>query len=487
MTRKKTSANAAAATARPAEPAAEWVPLARVYPWAKNPRKNDQAVDAVAASIEQFGFGSPLVARRDTGEVIAGHTRLKAAIKLGLDFVPVRYLDLTEEQAHKLALADNKLGELAEWDSLGLAELLRELPAGEAQLLGWTPDELNKLLEAAAAPPEQEPGSLSDDYGAPPFTVFDTRSGRWQERRQQWLALGIQSEVGRGSNLLKFSKRAEIQRAGKAIDPNGEVETGTSIFDPVLCELLYAWLSPPNGLVLDPFAGGSVRGIIAAALGRRYRGVELRADQVAANREQWNSIGQKKALEGATPPEWIQGDALAQLGKMRRESADFFLACPPYMDLEVYSDDPNDISNMDAEDFAVAYRRIIAEGVACLKPDRFACFVVSEVREKNGIGAYRRLPGLTVDAFEAAGARYYNEGILVNSAGSLPIRCRKQFEGSRKLGRTHQNILMFVKGNPKKAALACGKITRVDWSGGEEAQASGVTEWRGDEALAGEA
>ena len=92
-------------TPRSDNSAAEYVPVADLRPWVKNPRKNDPAVKAVADSIRRFGFGAPLLARRENGEVIAGHTRLKAAIKLGLTEVPVRYLDLSESEAHALALA----------------------------------------------------------------------------------------------------------------------------------------------------------------------------------------------------------------------------------------------------------------------------------------------------------------------------------------------------------------------------------------------
>ena len=77
---------------------------------------------------------------------------------------------------------------------------------------------------------------------------------------------------------------------------SGLCTTGTSIFDPVLCELAYTWFSPPGGVVLDPFAGGSVRGIIAAALGRKYIGIDLRPEQVQANEEQVPTI--KDRLRG---------------------------------------------------------------------------------------------------------------------------------------------------------------------------------------------
>ncbi len=133
----------------PSPAAAEYVTVASLRPWVKNPRKNDPAVAAVADSIKRFGFGSPIIARRENGEIIAGHTRLKAAIRLGLAEVPVRYLDLSEAEAHALALADNRVGELADWDGEALVDVLRELDASGANIggLGWDSSELDALLD----------------------------------------------------------------------------------------------------------------------------------------------------------------------------------------------------------------------------------------------------------------------------------------------------------------------------------------------------
>ena len=231
---------------------------------------------------------------------------------------------------------------------------------------------------------------------------------------------------------------------------NGEA-TGTSIFDPVLCELAYRWFCPPAGLVLDPFAGGSVRGIVAARLGREYIGVELRPEQIAANKKQADRICAK-----GTMPAWVEGDAQNLKTLCPDVAADFVFSCPPYADLEVYSDDPRDLSTMDYPAFVKAYRAIIAAAVGMLKPDRFACFVVGDVRDKKGF--YRRFVSDTEQAFEDVGARLYNEAVLVTAVGSLPIRVGRMFESGRKLGKTHQNVLVFCKGDPKKATEAVGPV-----------------------------
>lgn len=87
-----------------------------VKPYQKNPRKNDDAVEYVANSIKEFGFRSPIIVDKD-GVIICGHTRLKAALSLGLTEVPVHVADnLTDEQVKAYRLADNKTGELSTWD-----------------------------------------------------------------------------------------------------------------------------------------------------------------------------------------------------------------------------------------------------------------------------------------------------------------------------------------------------------------------------------
>lgn len=226
-------------------------------------------------------------------------------------------------------------------------------------------------------------------------------------------------------------------------------DTGTSVFDPVLCELSYAWYTAEGDSVLDPFAGGSVRGVVASLMGRRYTGVELRPEQVEANMEQGMAICE-------TCPEWITGDSARLDELVEAEGFDFLFTCPPYADLEVYSDDPVDISNMPFDKFLETYEAILSKAVAKLAQDRFACIVIGDVRDKRGF--YRNLPGLTVEIMGRAGAGYYNEAVLVTPAGSLPIRAGKQFEASRKLGKTHQNVLVFCKGDPRAATERLGHV-----------------------------
>jgi len=170
------------------EPAAEWVSVDALTAWKDNPRRNENAIPEVMASIRRFGFASPIIARREDGEVIAGHTRLEAARRLGLDRVPVRYMDLDPVDAHLLALADNKVGEIAEWDTEALAGILRDLDVGEAtEGLGFGEDELRDLLgEIGEDVPDFEPGT-EDDQGrldelSPKIVTCPHCGESWDER-----------------------------------------------------------------------------------------------------------------------------------------------------------------------------------------------------------------------------------------------------------------------------------------------------------------
>jgi len=143
------------------EKAAEWVDPRSLVPWERNPRINDHAVAEVARSIERYGFGAPVVARAADRSIIAGHTRVKAAAKLGLERVPVRFLDISEREARELALVDNKSAELADWDE----DLLRALQeAGEVDLsdLGWADEELAELEAYGDRDALSDPGAQVD-------------------------------------------------------------------------------------------------------------------------------------------------------------------------------------------------------------------------------------------------------------------------------------------------------------------------------------
>lgn len=313
-------------------------------------------------------------------------------------------------------------------------------------------------------------GPVAKRFTFPPFSVLNAREGEWQERKRAWIAMGIEGEVGRNPNVVpngtvrppehdgcyqrgtarsyyrnRAIKTQEWVKSVKGEDFTGLSGglSGVSIFDPVLTELAYRWWCPEGGQIVDPFAGGSVRGIVAAALGRHYWGCDLRQEQIDANATQAASI----AVDGPNPA-WVCGDSMETLNDA--PAADFVFSCPPYGDLEKYSDDPADLSNMEWHTFLANYKRIILRACQRLKPDRFACFVVGDFRDKKGF--YRNFVSETIAGFEACGVRLYNEAILVTSVGSASMRVTKQFSAGRKLCKTHQNVLVFCKGDWRKAA-----------------------------------
>lgn len=288
-------------------------------------------------------------------------------------------------------------------------------------------------------PAEPATDVVARKFIVPPFTVLDTKQGYWQDRKRAWLSLGIHSEEGRTARAFNIREWTETT---DGVTPSLASETST--FDPVLCELVYRWFCPQGGHIVDPFAGGSVRGIVAGSLGFHYTGVELRAEQVAANETQADDIAPQ------VRPQWITGDSFDMVSKVG--VSDLVFSCPPYADLEVYSDDPNDLSVIAAQDyhaFVSRYRHIIARTIANMRDDRFAVFVVGDVRDRRGY--YRNFVSDTIAAFQDCGARLYNEAVLINSVGTLAMRVTKQFDASRKMGKQHQNVLVFVKGDPKRA------------------------------------
>ena len=178
----------------------DYRPIDSLIPYANNARTHSQTqVEQIVASITEFGFTNPILIDGANG-VIAGHGRILAARALDMQDVPcVELAGLTEVQKRAYILADNKLALNAGWDAEMLAYELDELrDAGfDVGLLGFEAAELNELIGTPIAGPEPM-GDLSARFMIPPFSVFNAREGWWQARKRAWLALGIQSELGRG-------------------------------------------------------------------------------------------------------------------------------------------------------------------------------------------------------------------------------------------------------------------------------------------------
>lgn len=118
-----------------------------IHPYENNPRKNEKAIEAVANSIERFGFKNPIIVDKDN-VIVSGHTRRLAAIALGLRKVPVIVGDdLTEEQAKALRLADNRVAELAVWDEELLRQEMSKVIDMDLADFGFDPDVIDEILE----------------------------------------------------------------------------------------------------------------------------------------------------------------------------------------------------------------------------------------------------------------------------------------------------------------------------------------------------
>ena len=172
-------------------------------------------------------------------------------------------------------------------------------------------------------------------------------------------------------------------------------------------------------------------------MGYKYTGIDIRQEQIDSNRIQGLDI-----LEINNQPNWYVGDSNEVLNDFRKKF-DFVFSCPPYADLEVYSDLENDISNMPYDKFMKAYEEIIEKSCKLLKSGCFACFVVGEVRDKKG--NYIGFVPDTIKAFEKCGVKFYNEAILLNPVASASMRADKQFSSGKKLVKIHQNVLIFKK------------------------------------------
>lgn len=294
--------------------------------------------------------------------------------------------------------------------------------------------------------------SLSDKFIMNPFSVLRKTTGVWQDRKHDWVDMGIVSNEGRDTKRYN----AMPTNIGGAKYYNTEDTESVSIFDPVLCEIIYTWFSAKGEKVLDPFAGGSVRAIVASILGRKYTGIDLSQKQILSNGNQICKL-QNEYPGHMAPVDWIVGDSEYALDDIENESFDMLFTCPPYYNLEQYTRDPRDLSRQDTyEAFLIKYTTIINKACSKLKPDSFAVIVVSEIRN-TATGEYYGFVPDTIYAFKQAGLKYYNEIIVEDSIGSLPLRGPKYFKQSRKIGRTHQNVLVFYKGDLSNIREKCSK------------------------------
>lgn len=183
---------------------------------------------AIRRSLERFGQQKPII--QDLGGVVrAGNGTLAAARSLGRTMIASIASDLSPEEIAAYALADNRAGELSEWDPEKLKAALGDLPEGLRADAGWSESAL-KVAMGLSRPPDPR-ASLAERFGVPPFSVLDARQGYWRSRKAHWLAMGIQSELGRGAGAFPdaessggpLDRRESIRDLGDArrLSPGG--------------------------------------------------------------------------------------------------------------------------------------------------------------------------------------------------------------------------------------------------------------------------
>ena len=398
-----------------------------------NPRRiTERELKKLVTSIEENGFIQPIVINKDL-TIIGGHQRVKAAKQLNIDSVPAIVLDVDKQKEKELNLVLNKIS--GDWEELALKEMLEELEkAGRLYATGFEARELDRLRFKQG---NQINRKLIQDYIVPPFSIFDTKQGYWQTRKKEWHdQLGRDGE-GRSTRLLDSGSLERLANVG-----GDSALTSTSNFDPVLAEVIYTWYTDKGGTIIDPFAGGIMRGGVAASLGYKYIGTDLHKEQVETNIE----TAKAKKLKGA---EWYNDNGYNLNNYVGVGEGDILFTCPPYYDLEKYTDHPDDLSNQETyEKFLKEYSEILERTYPLLKKNAWAIIVVGNIRDKDG--NYYNLVGDTVTAMQKAGYKFYNEIILATAIGTATLRARKIMDANKKVTKIHQNILFFSKGKEVK-------------------------------------
>ena len=413
--------------------------IGELKPYENNPRHNENAVPYVVESIKRYGFKNPIIIDKDN-VIVAGHTRYLASKELGLNEVPCIVADdLTEDEIKEFRLVDNRTAEMSEWDDELLASELEDIDFGDFDF-GFGDDEIDPYDNSG------DVGSLQRDFIAPPFSILDGRQGYWVERKRYWRE--------------KIQDEAQA-RDVKAISHNFKRGGGASILDPALSEIILKWFTPHDGSkVFDTFAGDTVFGYVAGSLGHDFTGIELRKEQADFNNE--------RTLE--LPAHYINDDGRNVCKHIKESSQDLYFSCPPYYDLEIYSNDPSDASNQETyEEFYQILDEAFTNGIKCLADNRFAVVVVGNIRD-NKTGGYYDFMGDVIRTFTRNGMLFYNDMILIDPVGSAGIRARKQME-YRKVVKVHQNVLVFYKGDQKNIQDIFPKIeVRIDESQDEQVE-----------------
>lgn len=384
----------------------------------------------------------------------------------------IKATELSEEEQREFIIKDN-VG-FGDWD----LDLLKN-EWEEEDLANWgldmTWEDKGWECDNGKITSESANLSLNDRFVIPPFSIFDTRKGYWQDRKRKWRELIGDMGESRNDTLISspeikykdLYQRTRQHREKLCIsfkeyldkyvsdDVKKHKESkvlfaGVSLFDPVLSEISCKWFTPNVGAkIFDCFSGDTQKGLVFGQCGYEFTGIELRQEQV--------DINNKIILGRGLPIKYICDDGQNVAQHIEVESQDLLFSCPPYYDLEKYSDLENDASNQENyEDFIKILDNAFKKAVTCLKENRFAVIVVGDIRNKSN-GCYYDFCGDIKKIFKDAGMYLYNEIILVENCASTALRASRYME-SRKVAKTHQNILVFYKGDTKEIKKQFPKI-----------------------------
>ena len=427
--------------------------------------------DKLKRSIETFGLVEPLIVNDRTGLLVGGRQRLTVLKDLGIEDVEVVHVDLDESHEKALNIALNKID--GKWDAEKLEDILHDLDINfdiDVTLTGFDTSELDTLFSGELTSTETSAESvdktlskisgtwnprkdtITDDgdhltlkeiYGVEPFSVLNlsilnTRDTDWNKNNKFW-----KDKMGNIGETRYNSFRGN----------NGLMSV--SILDPTLCEIINRWFLPTihGNKIFDTFAGDESMSFVSCSLGNEYTGIEIRQEQVDHNR---NNILQYN-LDGCN---YICDDGRNVDKYIQEESMDLYFSCPPYYNLEVYSDLENDASNQDTyEDFYKILDEAFKKSIKCLKNNRFAVIVAGDIRDKRG--CYYDFIGDIKRTFMSNGCALYNDIILVNKIGKQIYTTRKSMD-NRKVRKVHQNVLVFYKGDTSKIKDEFYKLRDID-------------------------
>jgi hypothetical protein len=372
----------------------------------------------------------------------------------------IKASELSEDECREFIIKDN--ASFGSWDMDVLANEWDSQDLDDWGLDVWQ-DNSDGEGESSTSDSSPANASLNDRFVVPPFSILDTRKGYWQARKKMWRELIGDMGESRNDTLIQAPEikyKDLYQRTRKHREELGlsfkdylekyvpddvkereagkVLSAGVSLLDPVMAELVCRWFGLEDCKSFDCFAGDSVFGYVSAHLGNEFVGIELRPEQAQLNNERTDGMAARYICD--------DGQNVAQ--HIDADSQDLLFSCPPYFNIEHYSDLENDASNQKSyDDFIQILRNAFTAAIGCLKENRFAVIVVGDVRDKS-TGFYYDFCGDIKRIFKEGGMSLYNELILIETAASTAMRAGRYME-SRKVAKMHQNILVFYKGKTK--------------------------------------